>query len=335
MSIITVTNVNKTYKVFERPKGFKAVATSLFKRNYKDVNAIIDLNFKIQQGELIGYIGPNGAGKSTTIKMLCGLLAPTSGEILLSGVDPIKKRKTNAMQIGVVFGQRSQLNWDLPMEDTFEVYKIMYKIDDARYKRNVAFYTELLDMGEFLRTPIRQLSLGQKMRAELAVAMLHDPKILYLDEPTIGLDVVVKQKIRSFIKEVNKDRGVTVILTTHDMRDIEEVCSRIMLINKGKLLFDGSQKNFRNNYSAGNRMSVLLEPKEGDSLKPLSGEFILVEQTDDPQSSYPLARKIIDIPRSGDASADIILKLMQDYKIVDLQVTIPSIEDIVRKIYGD
>lgn len=333
MSIIEVTNVNKTYKVFERPKGISDVAKSLFIRKFNDVKAVTDLSFEIQPGELVGYIGPNGAGKSTTIKMLCGLLSPTSGEVLVNGVNPLKNRKTNAIQIGVVFGQRSQLNWDLPMEDTFEVFKIMYKISDAQYKKNLAFYCDLLDMGKFLRTPIRQLSLGQKMRAELAVAMLHDPQILYLDEPSIGLDVVVKQKIRAFLKEVNKERGVTVILTTHDMRDIEEVCNRIMLINKGKLEFDGSQKNFRNNYSPGNSMSVLLEPKEGDSLKPLSNDLILLSETDDSQSKYPLSRKIFHIPQSGDASADIIAKLMQDYKIVDLQVTAPSIEDVVRKIY--
>jgi ABC-2 type transport system ATP-binding protein len=197
----------------------------------------------------VGYVGTNGAGKSTTVKILCGILVPSSGTVLVNGLTPYKKRKENARSIGVVFGQRSQLNWDLPMEDTFELYQKMYKIDREQYRRNVAFFTELLEMGEFIRKPVRQLSLGQKMRAEIAIALLHDPKILYLDEPTIGLDVMVKDRIRKFLRKLRDEKGTTIILTTHDMEDIDQICDRIILIDKGKKLVDEALPAFKKRYN--------------------------------------------------------------------------------------
>ena len=245
MPLINVCNVSKEFKVFKREKGIVKNIKSLFVRNYEIKNAVENINFSIEQGELVGYIGANGAGKSTTIKMLAGILVPSSGCIRVNGIIPYENRKANAMNIGVVFGQRSQLNWDLPMEDTFELYKRMYKVDNSTYKKNVEMFVELMQMKDFLRKPVRQLSLGQKMRAEIAIALLHDPKILYLDEPTIGLDVLVKDKIRKFIRELNAEKKTTVILTTHDMNDIDQICNRIIMIDKGRILSDCSLSEFK------------------------------------------------------------------------------------------
>lgn len=220
------------------------------------------ITFSIDKGELVGYVGPNGAGKSTTIKILCGILTPTSGLILVDGRVPYENRKENALRIGVVFGQRSQLFWDLPMGETFELYKRMYRMEERRYKENLAFFIELLDMEEFLNRPVRQLSLGQKMRANLAISLLHDPEIVYLDEPTIGLDVLAKSKIRQFIREVNRQRKTTVILTTHDMDDIEQICDRLIMIDKGQLQFDGRLDDFIRTYSGGYMLIVDLRMKQ-------------------------------------------------------------------------
>jgi len=245
MSYIEVEKVVKEFKVLHRDKGLKSALKSLFHRRYATVRAVDGISFTIERGEFVGYIGPNGAGKSTTIKMLAGILVPTSGTITVSGLVPYLHRRENAKRIGVVFGQRSSLEWDLPMEDTFDLFQKIYRIDEEVYRRNIRFYIELFEMEGFLKRPVRQLSLGEKMRAEIAVALLHDPEVLYLDEPTIGLDVVAKNKIRQFIKQINAEKKITVILTTHDMDDIEQICRRIMMIDRGRLLYDGSLENFK------------------------------------------------------------------------------------------
>ncbi|WP_433442787.1 ABC transporter ATP-binding protein [Nonomuraea sp. CA-141351] len=211
-----------------------------FKIKRRVVHAVRDLSFTVSPGEFVGYLGPNGAGKSTTIKMLCGILTPTSGRVRVAGLDPSRRRTTLARRIGVVFGQRTTLWWDLPLGDSFELIRHLYKVDRAAFRSRLGELTETLDLGEFIRTPVRQLSLGQRMRGDLAAALLHAPDVLVLDEPTIGLDVVSKASIRAFLQRLNAERGTTVLLTTHDLGDIERLCRRVMLIDHGRLAFDGT-----------------------------------------------------------------------------------------------
>jgi ABC-2 type transport system ATP-binding protein len=263
MSFIQVDDICKYYQVVKREKGYWAHIKSLFHREYSIKEAVKHINFSVERGETVGYIGMNGAGKSTTIKMLSGVLTPTSGNIRVNGIIPYKNRKENARQMGVVFGQRSRLNWDLPMTDTFELHRRMYDIDADRYLQNVHLYTELLGMGDFLDRPVRQLSLGEKMRANLALTFLHDPQVVYLDEPTIGLDVVAKSRVRDFIREVNKQRQITVILTTHDMADIEKICDRLIFIHHGEVLYDGSLPAFKDTYGSDYTIEI-------ESVKPLA-----------------------------------------------------------------
>jgi ABC-2 type transport system ATP-binding protein len=243
--MIQLTNISKTFRVAKREAGLKAATKSLFHREYQDVKALQDVSFTIDDGEMVGYIGPNGAGKSSTIKVLSGILVPDGGECIVNGRVPWKQRKQHVAEIGVVFGQRSQLWWDVPVTDSFALLKDIYRVDDTVYRRNVEELTELLDLGELLRTPARQLSLGQRMRCEIAASLLHDPKVLFLDEPTIGLDAISKLAVRSFIQERNRTHGTTVLLTTHDMQDIEALATRILLIGKGKLLLDGTFEDVR------------------------------------------------------------------------------------------
>ena len=237
--MIVMKNICKTYRVAKRNAGFGAAVKSFFHREYETVTALDNVSFEIQDGETVGYIGPNGAGKSTTIKILSGILTPDSGECLVDGRTPWKNRIEHVAKIGVVFGQRSQLWWDVPVIDSFELLKDIYSIPADVYKSNVEELIGLLDLGEILKTPARQLSLGQRMRCELAASLLHSPDILFLDEPTIGLDAVSKIAVREFIVKLNQERKTTVILTTHDMQDIEAITKRIILIGKGKILLDG------------------------------------------------------------------------------------------------
>ena len=240
MSYIEVNDLCKEYRVAKTGKGIGGAIKSLFHREYTVKEAVRHVNFSVEKGEIVGYIGNNGAGKSTLLKMLSGFLIPTSGTVQVGGIVPYERRRENAKRIGVVFGQRSQLYWDLPVSDTFDLYESLYDIPHETFRKNCDLFTELLDMGGFLDQPVRQLSLGQKMKANIAVALLHDPAVLYLDEPTIGLDAVSKLAVRSFIRRLNETRRITVILTTHDMQDIEALASRILLIGKGKILLDGT-----------------------------------------------------------------------------------------------
>ncbi len=243
--MITVEHITKTYRIARRDAGFLNACKSLFHREYDEIRALDDISFTIQDGEMVGYIGPNGAGKSSTIKILSGILTPDSGTCLVNGRVPWKDRIRHASQIGVVFGQRTQLWWDVPVADSFDLLKDIYRIDPALYRKNRDELTELLDLSQLLRTPTRQLSLGQRMRCEIAASLLHSPSVLFLDEPTIGLDAVSKLAVRSFIRRLNETRRTTVILTTHDMQDIEALASRILLIGKGKILMDGTVEDIR------------------------------------------------------------------------------------------
>lgn len=243
--MITMQHVCKSYKIAKRNAGFGAAWKALFHREYEVVHALHDVSFTINDGEMVGYIGPNGAGKSSTIKILSGILTPDSGTVLVDGRIPYKNRIQHVREIGVVFGQRSQLWWDVPVIDSFELLKDIYSIPDTPYKQSVEELTELLNLSELLRSPTRQLSLGQRMRCEIAASLLHRPRILFLDEPTIGLDAVSKLAVRDFILKQNRTHGTTVILTTHDMQDIEALTNRIILIGKGKILMDGTLEEMK------------------------------------------------------------------------------------------
>lgn len=243
--MIVMENVCKTYKVAKRNAGFKEACKSLFRRETEEIRALSDVSFTIQDGEMVGYIGPNGAGKSSTIKILSGILTPDSGSCVIDGRIPWKNRIEHVKQIGVVFGQRSQLWWDIPVIDSFELLKEIYSISKASYNGKLEELTELLQLQELLKTPTRQLSLGQRMRCEIAASLLHSPRLLFLDEPTIGLDAVSKLAVRDFIKKLNKEHKTTVLLTTHDMQDIEAIANRVILIGRGKVLLDGSLDDMR------------------------------------------------------------------------------------------
>jgi len=322
MPIIEAKNLCKDFQVRVRNRG---VIKSIFHNEYTTKRAVDDISFSIEQGEMVGYIGPNGAGKSTTIKMLSGILYPSSGEVFVRGIVPHKKRRENALHIGVVFGQRSQLYWDLPFSEALNLYRKMYQIEPARFKQNVNRFVELLDMQEFYDRPVRQLSLGQKMRAELAVALLHDPAILYLDEPTIGLDVVAKQRIRAFIKDINAERKTTVILTTHDMDDIEQVCSRLILINHGKLLYDGGLAQFSERY-AGDAIIELSFEGEWSGFELPGVTDIKCGGENNVSISYDKKRLV---------SADIIRAAMQTHNITDFKVREAGLEEILSKMYQE
>ena len=255
-SIIAVKKLDKHFKVRKFHRGRFSGFQNFFTREHHLVRAVDGVNFEIQSGELIGYLGPNGAGKSTTLKMLTGLLVPTGGEINVDGFVPSKQRKEYVSRIGAVFGQRSTLWWDLPVFESFELLRHIYKIPEKLFKKNLDEFRELLELDTFINTPVRSLSLGQRMRADICAALLHDPKILFLDEPTIGLDVVAKERIRQFIQHINQDRGTTVILTTHDLSDVEKLCNRILIIDEGKLLYDGQLEQLRQKFGGKRQLVV-------------------------------------------------------------------------------
>ena len=254
--MIELQNICKSYKVARRSAGLGEAVKSLFRREYTRVDALSDVSFTVRDGEMVGYIGPNGAGKSSTIKIMSGVLTPDSGTCVINGRVPWKERTAHVQEIGVVFGQRSQLWWDVPVADSFELLRDIYRVDGAAYRKTLSRLTELLELGELLRTPARQLSLGQRMRCEIAAALLHEPKILFLDEPTIGLDAVSKAAVRGFIRTRNKERGTTVILTTHDMQDIEALAERILLIGRGRILLDGTLDELKRRRPAQRRLTV-------------------------------------------------------------------------------
>ncbi|MFE5739535.1 ABC transporter ATP-binding protein [Streptomyces celluloflavus] len=288
-----------------------------------EVRAVDGITFRVPRGEMVGYIGPNGAGKSTTIKMLTGILVPSGGRLRVAGIDPARERTRLARRIGVVFGQRTTLWWDLPLKDSYELVRRMYRVPDARYRDNLARCVELLDLAPLLDVPVRQLSLGQRMRGDIAAALLHDPEVLYLDEPTIGLDVVSKAKVREFLREVNAERGTTVLLTTHDLTDIEQLCRRVMVIDHGRLVYDGPLDGLRA-AGEGERTLVVDLARE---LPPIEG--------------VPGARTVkVAGPRqwlvfpAGQSAAPLVAAVAERYPLVDLSVREPDIEDVIAKLYA-
>ncbi|EHK00558.1 ABC transporter-like protein, partial [Candidatus Haloredivivus sp. G17] len=282
------------------------------------------LNLEIESGEMIGYIGSNGAGKSTTVKMLTGILEPTSGEIEVDGRDPHKHRKKNAMNIGVVFGQKTQLWWDLPVKESFKLLKEIYEVSDEAYDERIEEFNEVLQLDEFWEQPVRKLSLGQKMRCELAAAFLHHPKIVYLDEPTIGLDVAVKERIRDFIRKMNENENITVMLTTHDIGDIEDLCKRIVVLDEGKKIYDGSLDKLVNRFSS-RRLVMQVERPEDFELK---AEGVKEIKNTEEGLEVVFDREVI-------SASDLMRIILEDYEVQDFQIREPDIEEVVKKVYNE
>jgi viologen exporter family transport system ATP-binding protein len=324
MPIIETRELRKVFRTLVRRPGVAGTLRTLFSRDYEDKVAVEGVTMALDEGELVGYIGPNGAGKSTTIKMLTGILVPTSGEVRVAGIVPYAQRQRNARNIGVVFGQRSQLYWDLPLIESFELLRAIYGVPAARYRANLDHFTDVLDMGPFLRTPVRQLSLGQRMRGDFAAAMLHDPRIVFLDEPTIGLDVVAKEAIREFIARVNRERGTTFILTTHDLADVERLCRRIVLIDNGRLVYDGEIEALRDRYGTHRTLVVTL-------CDPLPTGDIRVEGADLVSREGPTIQFRFD--RRAVSAETLIRRVADAYCVSDLAIQEPELESIIRRIY--
>ncbi len=323
MPHIIADNLVKTFQIAERDPGVWGAVRGLAQRRYRTVRALDGVSFTIEPGELIGYIGPNGAGKSTTVKVLAGILVPDSGRCEVLGRVPWKERIANVRDIGVVFGQRTQLWWDLPVIESFDLLRAIYRVPDADYVRSRDELISLLDLAPLLDTPVRQLSLGQRMRCDLAASLLHSPSLLYLDEPTIGLDAVSKLAVRDFIRRLNRDRGVTVILTTHDMDDIEALCDRILLIGQGKVLSDGSLEDLRARVTTERRLIVDLLEEDGEIRDP-----------DATVVSREGARVTLRFDPERISAPALLSRITATHAIRDLFVENPPIEEIVARLYA-
>ena len=324
MPIIETRDLRKVFRSVKRTPGAAGAVRTLFTREHVERVAVAGVSMSLEAGELVGYIGPNGAGKSTTIKMLTGILVPSSGTIEVAGLVPHAERKRNARNIGVVFGQRSQLYWDLPLLESFTLLRAIYAIPEATYRRNLAEFTEILEMDEFMSTPVRQLSLGQRMRGDFAAALLHDPRIVYLDEPTIGLDVLAKEAIRTFVARINAERGTTVILTTHDLADVERLCRRIVLIDDGRIIYDGSIERIKDQY--GTHRTLVVELANDEPLGAIAGAQL---------ESQTGRRVRLRFDRS-ELSADVLIRrVAEGYAIEDVSIEEPELESIIRRIYVD
>ncbi|MEU4288301.1 ATP-binding cassette domain-containing protein [Kribbella sp. NPDC026596] len=321
--------VQDLVKEFSRPavqRGRFAGLRSLFTTERTVTRAVDGLSFDIEPGELVGYLGPNGAGKSTTIKMLTGILVPTSGRLVVAGQVPWQDRRSSSRNIGVVFGQRTQLWYDLPLRDSFEALRDLYEIDAATYLQRMGTFTEMLGLDEFIDTPVRSLSLGQRMRGDLVAAMLHAPPIVYLDEPTVGLDVVAKARIREFVAESNTSSGTTIMLTTHDMDDVEQLCRRIIIIDSGRVLYDGDLDTLKARYVP--YRDLVVTPADG--VDPSTIRMPLAQTRIDDQGRALLRFDPAEIP-----SPKLISEVTSAHGIVDLTVREPDLEDVIHRLYGE
>jgi len=315
-AFIELDHVEKVFEV-RRKTGF-------LKRERRQVRAVDALSFTVERGEMVGYIGPNGAGKSTTIKMLTGILTPSAGRLRVAGIDPSRERTRLAHRMGVVFGQRTTLWWDLPLIDSYRLMHRMYRIPDARYRDNLERLVERLDLGDLLDVPVRQLSLGQRMRGDIAAALLHDPEVLYLDEPTIGLDVVSKTRVRDFLRQLNTDRAVTVLLTTHDLQDIEQLCSRVMVIDHGRLVYDGALAGLHGAGESERTLVVDLERELPPIEAPAPARVVRVEGP----------RQWLAFPAS-ESAAGLVAQVAARYPLVDRSVREPDIEAVIARMYTE
>ncbi len=328
-AIIEIRNAVKEFKVLNRREGLKGSLRDLFSRDYKIVRAVDNISMSIEQGEIVGYLGPNGAGKSTTIKMMTGVLEPTSGEILVSGNVPYKNRTRNAQEIGVVFGQRSQLWWALPLIESFKLLKDIYQISDENYDSMMKLYASLVDIEPLLHKPVRQMSLGQRTLSDILAAFLHDPKIVFLDEPTIGLDVSMKSKIRTLIHALNKEKNTTVILTTHDMGDVDALCRRIVIIDNGKMLYDNDIEHLKNFFGSYRTLKIRIDGNIEKNADMLRSEFSdLAISNDEDWISV-----LVDESKSG--VMDVLGMIQNKHPIRDMQLEEISTEEVIKKIYEE
>lgn len=328
MPVIQTENLSKIFKVGQKDPGLAGAVKALFQPRIKQVVAVKDVSFSVEAGEMVGYIGVNGAGKSTTIKMLTGILVPSGGTVRVLGRDPHRQRVANARQIGVVFGQRTQLWWDLALIESLNLIAKIYQVEPAHYKRLLEKYSAALGLDELLNVPLRTMSLGQKMRAELAATLIHEPQIVYLDEPTIGLDLLVKERIREFIKEQNQINGTTVILTTHDLGDIEELCQRVIIIDKGSLIYDGPISTIKQRF--GKFRTITFETKQ-----PV-GRYTLPQGAEVHSNGVDAqARKlVIRFDRTLTTASKVASDLMSQFEVVDFSMAEPDLASIIKQIYG-
>lgn len=322
--MIQVTDLHKEFRVYRHHRGTLGSMRNLVSREFRTVHAVDGVTFHVGRGELVGYLGPNGAGKSTTVKMLTGILVPTSGEVRVGSWIPWRDRTRYVAHIGVVFGQRTTLWWDLPVIESLDLLRYIYRIPTEQYRHNLDLFCELLELGSFVNTPVRNLSLGQRMRADLAASLLHNPTVVFLDEPTIGLDVVAKERIRTFIQQINQEQGTTIILTTHDLGDVARLCQRVMIIDHGKLLYDGLLNDLTARFGGERELLVDLAEFYPDVSVPGAR----VAEQDGQRVTYRFSR--------GELSAsELIARVSSRYRVRDLSVREPEIEETVRRIYED
>lgn len=325
--IIEIQNVSKEFKVLNRREGLKGSIQDLFSRNYKIVRAVDNISMNINQGEIVGYLGPNGAGKSTTIKMMTGVLEPTSGSILVNGSEPYRNRTKNAQEIGVVFGQRSQLWWSLPLIESFKLLKDIYRVGDAEYNGMMDMYRELVDIEKLLHKPVRQMSLGQRTLSDILAAFLHDPKIVFLDEPTIGLDVSMKAKIRELIHALNKEKNTTVILTTHDMGDVDALCRRIVIIDKGKMLYDNDIEHLKSFFGSYRTLKIRVDGENSvENVRAELPDFMVSDQDE-------WVSVLVDEEKT--TVMDVLNRLIKTLDVRDMRLEEISTEDVIKKIYEE
>jgi ABC-2 type transport system ATP-binding protein len=322
--LISLEGISKSFKVAKRSAGMRQAMKAFFIREHTLVEALQDISFSIAEGEIVGYIGPNGAGKSTTIKVMSGILVPDSGACSIMGYTPWQDRVAYVKNIGVVFGQRSQLWWDVPVIDSYELLRDIYNIPDTEYKANLNLLIETLDLSCLIQTPVRQLSLGQRMRCEIAASLLHSPKILFLDEPTIGLDATSKIAVRQFIKHINREKGVTVILTTHDMHDIEALANRILMIGNGRLLYDGNLNELRNRF--GTFRTITADFREHPQPPDIPGASLL---------SWSPERAVISVDTEHISVSDAIAQLSQQVELIDVAIESKPIEEVIVQLYKE
>lgn len=328
--IIEISNVTKKYRVIKHRSGILGATKDIFRPKVDEVIAVEDLSFKIKRGEILGLIGPNGSGKSTTIKMLTGILKVDKGEIFVMDRDPFENRKQIMLHMGVMFGQKSQLWWDIPLINSYELLRDIYKIDEQTYKQNLNELTEYLGLETLLNKPVREMSLGQRMRSEIAAIFIHNPDIVILDEPTIGLDIVVKKNIREYIKRHNQKYGTTVLLTTHDMNDIASLCNNIIIINKGKKIYEGAIRQIKENIDSISKLMVILENglKYQEKMGKIGFEAKEILQEDgEANIEYSIHLKRQDVNR--------IFQILSDYRINSIRVEEPSFEDMISKFFGE
>ncbi|MDD5719772.1 MAG: ATP-binding cassette domain-containing protein [Candidatus Krumholzibacteria bacterium] len=334
--LITVDRLTKDYRLTQRREGVLGGLVDLVRPRKRVLRAVDAVSFTIAAGEMVGYIGANGAGKSTTIKMLTGILTPTAGEVRVGGLIPYRQRQSYTRHVGVVFGQRTQLWWDLAVVESLRLLQKIYEVPEADYRQRLDFFNELLGLQEFLHQPVRKLSLGQRMRCDLAAALLHAPRLLFLDEPTIGLDVVAKENVRAFLREARDQLNVTVILTTHDLRDIEQLCRRVIIIDHGKVLYDGLLADLRRGPGHRLRLCVdLAEPVPGQQLAALTADLPVNWDGDGTRPEVPTHRHCATFSRAETNAAVILARVLAAHRVRDMALNEPAIEDVVRRIYRD